>query len=57
MHCYFLGDLIFIPTFNPNNSMNVCVTQLASLPDRKPKHTGAALRRAASRNDIIAKPL
>jgi hypothetical protein len=34
--------------------MNTCGKQLASLPDRKPNHTGVALRYAATRNVIIA---
>jgi hypothetical protein len=34
--------------------MNICGMQRAPLPVRKPKHTGVALRHAATRNVIIA---
>jgi hypothetical protein len=34
--------------------MNTRDMQLASLRVRKPKHTGVALRQAATRNEIIA---
>jgi hypothetical protein len=34
--------------------MNSCGKQRAPLPVRKPKHTGVALRHAATRNVIIA---